>query len=103
MNSIVDPVHLAECQSIGEILLIPGTRIERIDSVHVRDYPEFGRRGVSDVFVHVTAERDIPSDVPDAEDPLMHAAGDCWQEAWYAWPVRDETTGRIGIDAMRTI
>lgn len=95
--------HLETCRKVGAILLRKGTRIERVDAVAVERMVLGGEESVSSVFVHVSAETDVPNPDPNAEDPLDHAAGDCWQEVWHVWPAPDAATGLAGIGAMRVI
>jgi hypothetical protein len=102
MYQIMAPLsagHVAACDAIAGLLLPDGIAVERYDSVSIGTIG--GRDEVNGVCLHVTAQRDIPSPVPDADDPLEHAAGDCWQEVWYAW--QDPAAAWPGLQAMRVV
>ena len=86
--------HIESCDAAGALLLRQGVRIEQYDAVTVDHLHR-----VDSVFVHVMAERDVPNPDRTAEDPVDHAAGDCWQEVWHVWPI----DGAPGIDAMRVV
>jgi len=91
--------HVEACDAIARLLLPEGIAVVRYDAVSIDTTGD--REEVRDVFLHVQAERDIPNVHDGAEDPLEHAAGDCWQEVWYAW--QDPAATPPGLQAMRIV
>jgi hypothetical protein len=102
MHQITAPLsasHVAACDEIARLLLPDGIVVQQYDAVSIDTMG--GREEVSGVCLHVSARRDIPSGLTEPDSPLEHAAGDCWQEVWYAW--QDPAAARPGLQAMRVV
>jgi len=91
--------HVAACDAIARLLLPDGIAVERYDAISIDTIS--GREEVSGVCLHVSAQRDIASTHAEPGNGPVHAAGDCWQEVWYAW--QDPAAARPGLQAMRIV
>lgn len=102
MNHIHAPLRPEQrdaCDAIAALLLRDGIGVVSYDSVVTEKVD--GRETVRGVHLHVVAERDIPDQTPNAKYPIEYAAGDCWQEVWYAW--NDPGAPQPGLQAMRIV
>lgn len=92
--SMTDSIRTA-CDEIAGVLLRDGTSVVRYDRVWTEDGI------VRQIALHVVADRDIETPIPDPECPIDHDAGDCWQEVWYAFNRPGEPVS-VG-NAMRVV
>lgn len=95
----LDASQTADCDRIAGVLHRDGIAVLRYDAITTDTVD--GRERVTGVYLHVVAEQDIPSGLPDPSDPIQYGAGDCWQEVWYAWD--DPRAPNPGLQAMRVI